>query len=65
MQIEPTDESMSKVMIRIYRTNGFRALYKGLGPTLLRTFPATGALFVAVEYSKSFMSSGAHSIGWL
>ena len=33
-------------------TEGVAALYKGLGPTLLRTFPATGALFVAYEYTK-------------
>ncbi|XP_015781587.1 mitochondrial ornithine transporter 1-like [Tetranychus urticae] len=61
MQIEPTDESM---MIRINRTNGFRALYKGLGPALLISFSSNAALFVTFEYSKSFMSSGAQSIGW-
>ena len=65
MQIEPTNESMFKVMQRIYICDGFRALYKGLGPTLLRTFPGTGALFVAVEYSKDFMTTNAQSIGWL
>ena len=35
-----------------FYTEGVAALYKGLGPTLLRTFPATGALFVAYEYTK-------------
>ena len=32
------------------------ALYKGLGPSLLRTFPATGALFVAYEYTKLYLT---------
>ena len=36
---------------------GVAALYKGLGPTLLRTFPATGALFVAYEYTKLSLTS--------
>ena len=31
---------------------GVRALYKGLGPTILRTFPATGGLFLAYETTK-------------
>lgn len=34
---------------------GIRALYKGLGPCLLRTFPSSGALFLAVEVTKDVM----------
>lgn len=34
---------------------GIRELYRGLGPTLLRTFPATAALFVTVEYTRRML----------
>jgi len=40
----------------ILRKEGVRALYNGLGPTVLRTFPATGALFVAYEYTKKALN---------
>jgi len=39
-------------MISIFKNEGFRALYKGLGPTVVRTFIASGALFVAYEYTR-------------
>jgi len=42
---------------------GVRALYKGLGPTLVRTFPATGALFLAVETTKKVLGSAADYYG--
>ncbi len=48
---------MFKMGYAIMRQEGVMALYNGLLPTLLRTFPATGALFCAVEYSKKFMHS--------
>ena len=32
-----------------------KALYRGLGPCLIRAFPATAAHFVAFEYSKEFI----------
>lgn len=34
---------------------GFTALYSGLTPTMIRTFPANGALFLAYECSRKFM----------
>lgn len=34
----------------IYRTEGTRALFDGLGITLLRSAPSTAALFVVYEY---------------
>ena len=40
---------------KIQKLYAFR-LYSGLGPTLLRTFPATGALFLAYETSKKWMN---------
>jgi len=42
---------------------GVRALYKGLGPTLVRTFPATGALFLAVETTKKVFGDAADYYG--
>ncbi|XP_077984222.1 mitochondrial ornithine transporter 1-like [Glandiceps talaboti] len=43
------------MLINIYRTEGIRALYSGLGPCVLRSFPANGALFVAFEWSRKYL----------
>ncbi|KAM8974944.1 mitochondrial ornithine transporter 1-like [Pelodytes ibericus] len=40
---------------QILRNEGVLALYSGLKPTLIRAFPANGALFVAYEYSRKLM----------
>jgi len=37
----------------IIREEGIGALYCGLRPTLVRTFPATGVLLLTVEYVKA------------
>ena len=50
---------MVKTALEIYKKEGMVALYNGLTPTLIRTFPATGALFFAYEYSKKLMHSYA------
>jgi hypothetical protein len=39
-------------MIRIARERGVLGLYSGLGPTLIRAFPANAALFLGVEMGK-------------
>jgi len=44
--------SLFGTMIDIFKNEGPRALYKGLGPTVVRTFIASGALFVAYEYTR-------------
>ncbi|XP_029372580.1 solute carrier family 25 member 15a [Echeneis naucrates] len=44
-----------KTFMGIVRTEGFAALYSGLTPTMIRTFPANGALFLAYELSRSCM----------
>lgn len=36
---------------------GILALYNGLQPTVIRTIPASAALFLAYEYSKKFLHS--------
>ena len=56
IQVESSREKLLTVLLRIARNEGIAGLYKGLTPTLLRTFPATGALFVAFEYTKEFLT---------
>uniref|UniRef100_A0A3P9PGH8 Solute carrier family 25 member 15 n=1 Tax=Poecilia reticulata TaxID=8081 RepID=A0A3P9PGH8_POERE len=48
-------EGFMKTFTGIIRTEGFTALYSGLTPTMIRTFPANGALFLAYEFSRKFM----------
>jgi len=39
-------------LVRIARTHGIGGLYSGLGPCLVRAFPANAALFLGVELGK-------------
>mmetsp|Transcript_28414 Transcript_28414/g.41483 ORF Transcript_28414/g.41483 Transcript_28414/m.41483 type:complete len:82 (-) Transcript_28414:131-376(-) len=39
-------------MIQITKERGILGLYNGLGPTLVRAFPANAALFLGVEMGK-------------
>ena len=39
-------------LIKIARQRGILGLYSGLGPTLVRAFPANAALFLGVETGK-------------
>lgn len=39
-------------LLRIGRERGISGLYAGLGPTLVRAFPANAALFLGVETGK-------------
>lgn len=39
-------------LMRIARQRGIQGLYAGLGPTLVRAFPANAALFLGVEMGK-------------
>lgn len=41
-------------LIKIARERGIKGLYGGLGPTLVRAFPANAALFLGVEMGKKF-----------
>ena len=41
-------------LIRIARERGPSGLYQGLGPSLVRAFPANAALFLGVEMGKKF-----------
>ena len=42
---------------RIARERGLRGFYSGLGPTLVRAFPANAALFLGVEMGKKFFDN--------
>ncbi|XP_013862138.1 solute carrier family 25 member 15b [Austrofundulus limnaeus] len=44
-----------RTFMTIAHTEGVRALYSGLTPTMVRTFPANGALFLGYETSRKFM----------
>jgi len=55
LQVSGSSTPMLTVMGDILKKEGLARLYSGLGPTLLRTFPATGALFLAYETSKKWM----------
>lgn len=44
-------------MARIVRERGITGLYSGLGPTLVRAFPANAALFLGVESGKKFFDN--------
>ncbi|XP_019943694.2 LOW QUALITY PROTEIN: solute carrier family 25 member 15a [Paralichthys olivaceus] len=48
-------QGFMKTFLGVVRTEGFMALYSGLTPTMIRTFPANGALFLTYECSRKFM----------
>jgi len=66
--IFPMDVVKSRIQVRgarggavtvarqILKTEGAPALYRGLAPALVRTFPANAALFLAYENSKRYLS---------
>jgi len=60
LQVAGSSTPMLTLLSTIYRTEGLLALYNGLGPTVLRTFPATGALFLAYETTKKLLHSSSH-----
>ena len=41
-------------LFKIAKQRGIGGLYNGLGPTLIRAFPANAALFLGVETGKKF-----------
>lgn len=56
IQVNNQSENFIVVGIQIMKKEGFKALYHGLTPTLVRTIPATATLFVAYEYTKRFLN---------
>jgi len=57
LQVSGAKTPMLVMMKDIYMKEGIRMLYSGLTPTILRSFPATGALFLAYENSRKMMHS--------
>ncbi|XP_040571834.1 mitochondrial ornithine transporter 1 [Lepeophtheirus salmonis] len=57
LQVSGATTPMYQMLITIIRNEGALALYNGLLPTLIRTFPASGVLFLTYEYSKKWMHS--------
>ncbi|KAF9410539.1 hypothetical protein HW555_010388 [Spodoptera exigua] len=55
IQISNKSQKFLTVGYEIVQKEGVLALYNGLKPTLVRTIPATAALFVVYEYSKKWM----------
>ena len=45
-----------EVVGMLMKEGGVPAFYRGIAPTLFRSFPANAALFLAYEYSKDFMT---------
>uniref|UniRef100_A0A803K2Z9 Solute carrier family 25 member 15 n=1 Tax=Xenopus tropicalis TaxID=8364 RepID=A0A803K2Z9_XENTR len=55
LSISGKQAGFMKTFLHIVKNEGVLALYSGLKPTLIRAFPANGALFLAYEYSRRLM----------
>lgn len=55
IQIENSTMSLPNMLTKIIREEGARTLYRGLTPTLIRTFPATAALLFTIEQTRLFI----------
>ena len=54
-QVFKTEMSFLKYTSEIIKNEGIMALYAGLFPTLIRTFLATGTLFITYEQVRSLL----------
>jgi solute carrier family 25 (mitochondrial carnitine/acylcarnitine transporter), member 20/29 len=60
MQSVPNSEALvSKVVSNLLKQEGYKGLFRGLRPTLLRAFPASAAFFFGVEGSNMIMNKYA------
>jgi solute carrier family 25 ornithine transporter 2/15 len=61
VQINPTSALAQKgffsALISVAKEEGIANLYSGLKPTIIRSFFATGALFVAVEWTRKGLNN--------
>lgn len=49
-------KSIGQVARTLYKISGPKAFINGLGPTLVRAFPANAATFFAYEMAMDFMN---------
>lgn len=52
IQIENSKLGLSQMLVKVIREEGVRTLYRGLTPTLIRTFPATAALLFTIDKTR-------------
>lgn len=55
IQIENSKLNLRQMLTKIIRDEGVKNLYRGLTPTLIRTFPATAALLYTIEKTKQVL----------
>ena len=48
---------LRQVFTELVRSEGFSALFRGLGPAMLRAFPANAACFFGMEIGRKFLNS--------
>jgi solute carrier family 25 carnitine/acylcarnitine transporter 20/29 len=57
LQSSDHPQSIAQVTRSIYAKGGFKAFFPGIGPALLRSFPANAATFLGVEMAHKFFNS--------
>ena len=58
-----TYKSARDVLAQIWRQEGLRGFYKGLGPNLLRVLPSTWVTFLIYEKTKLYLSAATDEKG--
>jgi len=59
LQIAPEGKyprGIRSVFVEVVRTEGYSALYRGIGPIMIRAFPANAACFFGVETAMKFLN---------
>lgn len=65
VQVQKRDEGIIQLAKLTYREQGFLGMYRGLTPTVVRTFPATGVLFMVYEIlSNALTDEVKHNPRW-
>lgn len=49
--------SLGEIVRRTYKAGGWRAFYKGFGPTMVRSIPANSTVWIGIEFTSQFMAS--------
>ena len=57
IQVRGLDGNVLSVGRDLVNSNGVKALYRGITPALIRTFPANAALFIAYETAKKNLNN--------